>query len=107
MEDKAHEIDKVQLAKEVGLVEKILALAEKPETLDEAASFSLELMKTQRTNVFDAVDVNEYVLYRSDVQDAHKAKDMRGIESAAINVGIALAEVHYDLRRAKAILEDV
>ena len=52
-------LDKKQLAAEISVVEKILKAAQDPERLREADDLALELMKTQKTNVFDAVDINE------------------------------------------------
>jgi hypothetical protein len=99
-------IDKEQLAREVELVERILSFAENSATLSHAGHLSIELMKTQRTNIFSSIDVNEYVCYRSDRQIAKKAKDKRGVKDAEVSIRISRHEIKQDLKKAKAILED-
>ena len=99
-------IDKTQLLREVELVEKILTLSGSTSTLDAAADLSLELMKTQKTNTFSSIDVNEHVYYRFDLRRKLEASDEAGAKDSQINIDVSLEEIRQDLERAKAILKD-
>lgn len=96
-----------QLVKEIELVKKILHSAENDKTLDIAVDLSLELMKTQTTNAFSSIDVNEYVRYRFDLQEIMKRRDyekQKGVES---NIKISYEEIQEDLKKATELLKTI
>jgi len=105
MEDHATGTDKVQLTREIELVEKILAFAENPETLREADELTLELMKTQKTNTFSSVDINEYLGYLGDRERYRADNKLKEMKEAKEGAAEFLQQTLGDLKRAKEILE--
>lgn len=101
------DIDRQRLCVEVELVEKILEAASDPVTLNQASELSLKLLQqTQKTNIFDAVDISEYVAYRFDIERHKREGDIEKMENSMEGVKPFLEQTLSDLQIAKDILDN-
>jgi hypothetical protein len=99
-------VDKEQLRYEVELVEKILSLAKDQATLHQAGDLSVELLKTQKTNTFDAINICEYVAFLYDIQRLRREHNIEGENGAKEDANTFLKDVLNELEQAKSILQN-
>jgi hypothetical protein len=103
----SNHMSKSRLSTEIAQVEKILEAAQDPERLNEASDVSMELLKTEKTNMFDTIDISEYVGYRFDFQRERKANDIAAMKDSELGIKLFLEDIHSWMRDAKNELADL
>jgi hypothetical protein len=94
--------DKERLQTEIATVERILALAEDPLTIDTASTLASAFLRQGQSASFSILDVNEYVGYRQDMLHATGNATYYKTEAQ-----LFLEDIQKDLRQAKLQLENM